>query len=157
MSRIVVRYGDLNVEYEGSDDFIKDGLLGLLTEVAAVAATGVAGPNGSTSVSHANGPALDFSVKTISSKLGNSKGADLARSAAVFLTLVQKRETFSQGELLTAMKSATGLYKQSTHGKNLGSIILSLIGSGLLVETSTGAYSLAEAHRGQFENMLGIA
>jgi hypothetical protein len=79
---------------------------------------------------------------------------DLARAAAGYLTLVDQRETFSQGELLAAMKTATGVYKQSTHGKNIGKITSGLLSSGVLLQTAAGTYSLAEEQRDQISKAL---
>jgi hypothetical protein len=150
MSKISIKYGSVQVEYEGSDDFIRDELLNFLSSVAELAE----GAEGNTSSSSPGGRASagsvpNISVKTISSKLGNAKGSDLARAAAAFLTLVQNRETFTQADLLNAMKTATGIFKQSTHSKNIGTIVSGLIGSGFLIETSSGTYSVAQSQRDQ--------
>jgi len=155
MSKIAIKYGALSVEYDGPEEFVKDGLLELLTDVVEITKSVPAAPfteqgGGGGAETHAP----NFSVKTISAKLGNAKGSDLARAAAAFLTLVQKLETFSQAELLNAMKSATGIYKQSTHGKNLGTIVSALMASGFLIETSAGTYSVAQSHREQLAGIL---
>lgn len=156
MSKIAVKVGALSVEYEGPDDFIKDGLLEFMAEVAELATKtpNVQTPLAVGSPTPVSGPIPNISVKTISTKLGNSKGSDLAKAAAAFLTLVQGRETFSQADLLTAMKSATGIYKQSTHGKNSGNIVSSLMASGFLIETSSGTYSVAQSQRDQLAGIL---
>jgi hypothetical protein len=152
MSKISVRNGTMEFEFEGSEEFIKDGFLDLLSDVLELAKGAPSKePDGSTGYATSG---VNMSVKTISAKLGNSSGPDLARAAAAFLTLAQKRETFTQQELLNAMKSATGIYKQTTHGKNSGKIVSSLVSNGVLLQTASGTYSLAEAQRDQISNIL---
>ena len=155
MSKLSIKYGALALEYEGTDEFIKNGLLELLTDVVETTKVIPASPIANEVPSAASGSSVpNVSVKTISTKLGNAKGSDLARAAAAFLTLVQNNETFSQADLLSAMKSATGVYKQSTHGKNLGSIVSALMTSGFLIETSAGTYSVAQSSRDQLTGIL---
>jgi hypothetical protein len=152
VSKVAVRYGTIEFEFEGSEDFIKEGLLDLISDAMELGNTNPASDVSSQRMSP--GQPLNISVKTMSAKLGNSTGSDLARAAAAYLTLVQNRETFSQAEILNAMKSAVGIYKRSTHGKNSGKIILNLVSNGVLLETAAGTFALAEAQREQISRML---
>jgi hypothetical protein len=156
MRKISIRYGTFCVEYEGEEAFMRDELLSLVSQVVELAQ---GTPGVQTAIAAGEQAAStniipNISVKTISAKLGNAKGSDLARAAAAFLTLVQKNETFTQAELLNAMKSATGVYKQSTHGKNIGKVISSLMGSGFLIETAAGTYTVAQGQRDQLAIVL---
>lgn len=153
MSKIVVRYGDIQAEFEGSEDFIKQDFLNLVSDILELTKTAPTVGNNAAKSAPPSG-ALNLGVKTISAKLGNSSGPDLARAAAAYLTLVENKETFSQQELLTAMKSATGIYKQSTHGKNSGKIISGLLTNNVLLQTAAGTYSMAEDQREQIYRIL---
>ena len=152
MSKISVRYGNIEAEFEGSEQFIKEEFLKLLEDIASL--SGSAGRSIAPANSSASGGAINMSVKTISAKLGNSAGPDLARAAAAFLTLAEGRETFTQQELLTAMKSAIGVYKQSTHGKNIGKIVSGLLTNNILLQTAAGTFCLAEEQREQISKIL---
>jgi len=154
MSRISIRHLGVDVEFEGSEEFIKADLLDLINDITELTKALPASTKSISSSPKSDAGGLDLSVKTIATKLGTSTGSDLARSAAAFLTLVEGRETFTQSELHDAMKTAVGIYKQSTHAKNIGKIITGLLTSNILLQTATGNYSLSQPQRDQIEKAL---
>jgi hypothetical protein len=153
MSKITIRYGNVQAEFEGSEEFIKSDFLNLVSDIVELTSAAPI-PAQPSAAAQASSSSLNLGVKSISARLGNSTGPDLARAAAAYLTLVEGKETFSQQELLAAMKSATGIYKQTTHGKNSGKILSSLLANNILLQTATGTFCLAEDQREQVSRLL---
>jgi hypothetical protein len=149
MSKISICCGGVSVEFDGTEEFIKQELIGLVSKVAELVSTtpsvGPLGDHANKLVSSKSG--LNLSTKTIYSKLGEESGRGLAIAAAAYLTLVNGAETFSQLELRKTMKSATGIYDEVSHGSNLSKIVSKMIKDDLLQQTSSGQYSLAQNER----------
>ncbi|WP_375417147.1 hypothetical protein [uncultured Hymenobacter sp.] len=157
-SKLKIKVGDLEIEFEGSEDYIKDGLLKLVAE--AVELLGGSRKSGeetshSSSSSSNQGAAteggssqVDMSTSTIASKIGGDSGTDLLLSAAAYLTFVQKKESFSRTDLLQESKNATSYYTQSV-SKNLSAYLTRLVKAGKLVQRANDSYAMQSATRTQ--------
>ena len=142
MSRISVRLGELEIEYEGEQEFISDGLLNFAKEF--VAATGehvVASSAGGLRGARKN--AVSLSTSSIAQKLGSKTGSDLAVAAAAHLVLVKKLDQFSHTELLAEMRGAKTFYKKGFHS-NLGNHLKRLVNAGRLNHLGGNDYALSE-------------
>jgi len=147
-SRIRIKIGEIEVEYEGPESFLKEELPNLLTTVSKLyednGHTVASAPEGKPAPGMVAKPKAKFSgtTKTIAGRLGCKSGPDLAIAAAARLTLVKQEDSFSRAALHTEMKGATSYYKKS-YGNNLTKNLDSLVKSGRLVEPATGKFALA--------------
>lgn len=151
--------GPIEIDYEGSEDFLKQELPAILTAVSTLhkesglveeLPSGTNAGNGATT-SNLMAP-LGMSVTTISAKLGVKSGADLALAAAARLTRGGS-SSFSRQQLLDEMKAATGFYK-TTIRSNLSNYLLTLVKEGKLQETAKDTYSLSMATKTEIEAKL---
>lgn len=161
-SKIKIKMGPIEIEYEGSEAFLKEELPALLSAVsdlykesgiteAAVNAEPDPVPAVSvTSATEKTTSPLQATTGTIAARLGVKSGPELALAAAARLTLSLEIESFSRSQLLEEMKSASAYFKQS-YNKNLSSILTRLLKDGKLFETAKNTYSLSAAQRSNME------
>lgn len=150
--------GSIEIDYEGSEDFLKQELPAILTAVSnlykesGITEQAPSAANGASSVTPSGAAPIGMSVTTISAKLGVKSGADLALAAAARLTRGGSA-AFSRQQLLEEMKGATGFYK-TTIRSNLSNYLLTLVKEGKLQETAKDTYSLSMAARTEIEAKL---
>lgn len=161
MSKIHIRMGDVEVEYEGSEEFLRDELPKLLSGVlelyraetkSPLKGKGTDTPDTRPKPSN-NGYSKLGTTKTIAAKLAVKSGSDLAIAAAARLSLGLDKETFSRAELLSEMKAATSYYK-SSYNNNLSKTIQSLVSADRIRELSTDAYALSATELQDLETKL---
>jgi hypothetical protein len=160
-AKLKVKLGHIEVECEGTEEFIKAELPALMKSFsellekvpvqlpplpAAIETNG--------SARQANGKRIDLSLGTIATKLNCSTGPDLALAAAAFLTVVQAKDTFDRKEILACMQGASNHYKES-YSSNMTKILASVVGDNKLIERASGVYALAASTRNQMEASLG--
>ena len=151
-TRIRLRIGEIEVEYEGSEDFVKNELLSLVSEVASLYRRAGFGPSPmDTSPTPKDDSVPQFAVlgttRTIASRLDSKTEGDLIVAAAAHLTFVQGLTSFTRQRLHDEMKTATSYYKQ-TFSKNLSYYVQGLVKAGHLVESAKDTYALsAEKHK----------
>jgi len=162
MSKIRIKIDEVEVEYEGSDSFLKDELPALLDKVYALAGAQPASaskkhPNkdadnsggkkntANGSVGTTSSIAADFSAKT---------GPDLALAAGARLAIGLGRDSFTRDDLLTEMKSATTFYQKNYSG-NLTKMLVGLVKAKKFREISKDTYSLSAATKTDLEARLG--
>lgn len=164
-SKIRIKFGELEVEFEGDAAYIKDGLLQLVKEVAQLLGNQAQGEKPidaadsipstkepSTNKSANSGEQLDMSTASIMTKIRGNGASDLAVAAAAYLTFVSQRPTFSRTELLEEMKSATSFYTESMSSnltKTLGRLV-----KDKFVQKGNGSYAIQNATRTQIEAQL---
>lgn len=147
-NRIRVRAGNIEVEYEGEEDFLKGQLqeavlsfLRALTPLSeGLEKPAVAGA-GSTDIPSSE---IQGTTANIAARLDARTGPDLALAAAAHLGLGKGLQTFSRKALLQEMKSTTQYYRPS-YSANLTRIITSLTKENKLNEPSSGNLSLTAA------------
>ena len=157
-SRIRLRMGDIEVEYEGSEDFIKSELLTLVSQVATLYRESDIGarpmglaPAAEETLPPASGVSL--STSTIASRLTSETGPDLTIAAAAHLTLVKGLSSFTRQQLLGEMRSATAYYETS-YWTNLTSYLGRLVESGHLVQSAKDTYALSADKKQELESTL---
>ena len=151
-SRIRIKLGQMEVEYEGSEAFIKQELLDFVEKVSALRITpsgGEAGGSGGTDTL-----AVKLSTKSIAGMLECKTGRDLVLSAAAHFTLSRATENFTRQQLLTEMQTAGGGYYKKSYSNNMTKYLDGLVKDGDLKETSTGTYSLSADRRKTLEAQL---
>ncbi len=159
-SKVRIQMGLVQLEYEGPETFLKKDLLELLAKIADLNAQ-IGGPateeDDDPPAKKVKGKAtkpVQATTGTIASNLKCKSGTVLVLAAAAHLTCVANKGTFSRGELLTAMKTATHYYKKS-YSNNLSTTLRRLIDGGKLIETSSGVYALSEEEKTTLEKTLG--
>jgi hypothetical protein len=160
VSKIRIKLGPLEVEYEGDEVFFKEELPQILSEISRmVKETGIgisAEPTILSSTEEKSPPSgrgLQGTITTFASKLQPKGGPELILAAAAKLTFNDGLPIFTRDQLNDEMKNASGYYKQS-YSKNLISNLTSLIKSGKLIENSKGRYSLDARLKSDLESRL---
>lgn len=155
-SKLKLRIGEVEIEYEGAEEFLKQELPALLK--TAMELHRAAGPtkagNNDTKKPKADLPIL--TTTSIAAKLNASEGADLLLAAAARLRIIANKETFSRQELLTEMQSASGYYKKS-YSKNLSKYINTVLADQKLTETAKNVFALSAKARSDLESKLADA
>jgi phage host-nuclease inhibitor protein Gam len=152
-SKIKIKLGPIEVEYEGSEAFLKKELPALIKTVTELSKTVEINPNTEDGLSDKNkfkAGKIQLSTTSIAAKLPCSKDYELVIAAAAHLTLAKGIETFSRKQLLDDMKSASGYYKAS-HRDNLSAYLTKLIKNDKLNEPTEGHYSLNANTRKELE------
>ncbi|MEP4990623.1 MAG: hypothetical protein ABJV68_23445 [Paracoccaceae bacterium] len=149
-AKIKIRVGKIELEYEGSHEFLKDGLSGLLQEIGTLAdvsdfedvATDLAEPMTAEIPAVTPGNKLALSANSIATHYGSKSASDLALCAIYQLQLVQGNDTCSRDDVMKVMKSATNFYKKSMRGTNLSSAFKTLVNQKKINELADEKYAL---------------
>ena len=160
-SKLRIRIGEVEIDYEGTEEFLKQELPQLLkTAMELHKASGVQpAPKAKSQASGAGegggppgGPTL--TTNSIAAKLNAKSGSDLLKAAAAHLALVKKTEPFTRQQLLTEMKGATSYY-QANYSTNLSSYIKTAIQKdGPLSENAANSFALKATARTSLEALL---
>lgn len=155
-----IKIGQIEIEYEGGESFLRDDLANLTETVPSLLENAkVSNLTDTNPTQTAEGEAkvsdkkLDLSTSTIASRLEVKKGSELVLAAAAHLSLCEGRSKFSRSEILSEMKTATAHYK-STMNSNLTSTLNRLVKSQRLNEISTGDYALTASEIEKLEKSL---
>ena len=145
-TKIRIKLGAIEVEYEGSEAFLKEELPQLLAAVAELHSKSkfvadTTTPPEENRVQTPDSP-IEATTGTIAAKFAVKQGPDLILAAAARLTFALGKPTFSRQQLTDEMKSATAYYKQS-YMNNLSKYLNRLMKDGKLLEPATGTYSLS--------------
>jgi hypothetical protein len=152
-SKLRIKLGSLEVDYEGTDEFIKEQLPGLLKTlhemrvVAEAESEPEPAPGGNKTIdTQFTGDAASLSTNTIAGKLAAKTGSDLLKAAAIRLGIVQKKVTFTRKELLAEMRAAPHFYKKS-YANNIDKSFKVLTEAGVILLQSDNTFALAANKR----------
>ncbi len=156
MSKIRIRVGNIEIEFEGSEEFIREQIPEILQDVAEIGTI----PLGKEQEEIADelpqeehDKFANLSTTTIARKLGAKTGKDLAIAASAYLTFVENEPAFHRRKILEAMKSATPYYQQN-YSKNLSRYFQQLVKDGTLNITASGTYALSAKARKDLEQKI---
>jgi hypothetical protein len=139
MTKLVLKCGDIEVEYEGPEEFLKEELPQLIKAVAELRASKPPEESGNGGGGTSTGPG-GLSVSTIAQKLGVTNGPELIISAA--LSYVKGgAAAFTKKQLRERIREAKTYYK-SSYGSNFDNYIGTLVKKGRLNHTSGDSYAL---------------
>jgi hypothetical protein len=146
--KIRIKIGAIEVEFEGSEEFLKSELMKLVSSVSELSKEGgLAITHGEPGVSvQKEGEFAKLTTRTIASRLNSNTGPDLIIAACAHLKLVEGKVSFTRKEILNDMKTATGYY-QTSYRDNLTSYLKTLINNKKLNETSKDTFELGETTR----------
>lgn len=145
-SKIRIKMGQIEVEFEGSESFLKKELPELLAAVSNLynkTSPSSQEADVDTEDKHrlADPPKIQLTTSNIAAKLTCNSGTDLIKAAAAHLAIMKNKNTFTRKEILSEMKSATNYFNKSYVG-NLTPYLNTLIKQKVLNENATGMYSL---------------
>lgn len=146
-SRIKIKLGNIEVECEGSEEFLKTDFIEMFKVVTNtynsidIVGNPPSAPSSNDDLESNNVPQLG-TTNSIAAKLGVKTGTDLIIAGASHLHFVKNQNTFSRKDLLDEIKLATSYYKNS-YGSNLTKYLTSLVKDGVLLETSKDNYALS--------------
>ena len=155
-SKLRIRIADVEIDYEESEQFLKQELPALLrTAMELHKASGAkeTDQGGSDAGEKEKRDVRRLTPGTIAARRKAKSGPELLLSAAAHLTFVVKKDTFSRQELLTDMKDATAYYKKS-YSNNLTKYLNNAVDEGKLQETAKNAYALSADVRSKLEQEL---
>jgi len=154
-SKIRIKLGPIEVEYEGSESFLKQELPALIktvTELSKSVGVTIADLQSTEDKDNSENGNLQLATTSIATKLSCTSGPDLVIASAAHLTLVKNIEVFSRKQLLDDMKTAASFYKSNYSG-NLSTYIKTLL-KDKLHERTTGHYALSASARKTLESKL---
>lgn len=159
-ARMRLKLGAIEVEYEGSASFLKDGLVNLMQEAVNIYSANFqkihgAAPSEQPSGQETANPtsSFDHSTNTIATHLGAKSGSDLAIAAAAHLTFVKKLDKFTRRDIDNQMKEATTHYSQNM-SSNLTKSLNTLVKGKRLNQVGKDTYALSAAERNALESKI---
>lgn len=155
-TKIKIQFGSINIDYEGSESFLKNEIPKLIHTISELYPSEISKITTSKeSNGKSNGKSdskIQLSTNSIAAKLNVKSGSSLAVAAAAHLTLVKNKKVFSRKELLTEMQTATSYFKE-TYRKNLTRTLGTLI-KNKFNEPSTGNYALTADAEKELRSIL---
>lgn len=155
--KLRIRIGDLEIDCEGTEDFLKKELPALLRTAMELHNTVGLPPGAHGDAGGSRGPARkslpSLTTSTIAAKLKSDSGPTLLLAAAGHLSLVKNKDTFTRQELLTEMKGAPAYYKKS-YSSNLSRYLARAVTEGKLQETAKNTYALSADTRSELETQI---
>lgn len=156
-AKIRLKIGQLEIEYEGKESFLQDGLLNLMKKVVSFYAENKASipaaPAPAPATNDLASVALDHSTNTIATILGVKTGPELVVAASAHLTLVQGKDRFNRKELLTEMQTAASFYK-SSYGNNLSKYLDRLVKADRLRLVGKNTYAISATEKQSLDAKL---
>lgn len=161
-SRISIKLGKLEIEFTGSEAYIRNGLPELIHllssysvedeeegEILSEEEAAKELPENPDPASHK----LQMTTNTISAKLSVKSGPDLVLASCVYMTLVKGVDVFERSNILAEMKAATHYFNKN-YVNNLSQYLTRLLKDGKLIERKTNTYALQAKYRQDVESLL---
>lgn len=156
-SKVKVKAGSIEVEFEGSEEYMKEELPALVELLYSLSpaddSTDEEESEELAASTDTTKQKLQMTTNTIAAKLNAKKGGDLILAACGHLALVKGADTYTRSNIAAEMKLATNYYK-TTMNKNLSGSLKTLVKQGKLLETATDTYALHANTRATIESTL---
>lgn len=160
-SKIRIKLGAIEVEYEGSEAFLKEELPQLLAAVSDLHSKSGGSPSfhgdaGSSENSGATtgGKKIEATTASIAARLQAKSGPELIMAAVARITFALGQDVCSRQRISQEMKSAASYYKK-TYMNNLTRYLDVLVKDNKLNEPSSGNYALTAGAKAELESRLG--
>lgn len=166
-SKIHLKLGGVEIDYEGENAFITDGLVKTIDEVLELVASqgdmlsdvasakhrldSAVEENVPAGVTGSNGEIL--ATSSIASKLDVKTGPDLIMAAVAHFAFSHGKMSITRDELRREMQSATEYYRD-TMNKNLTAYLNRLVKAGKLNRLAEGSYALSKTSRTEIKSKL---
>ena len=146
-AKIRLKLGQIEIEYEGRDSFLKDDLFNFVERCLSLYEKNKTLIESEPPAPAAQAPtqklgSIDYSTNTIAAHLGVSTGPDLAIAAAAHLMMVKGQDKFTRKDINDEMKQATTYYKSSM-SSNLTKSLDTLVKAKRLNQVSKDVYALS--------------
>lgn len=146
-AKIRIKMGDVEIEYEGSEEFLKTELGDLISGVVDLHRVSPKTDSSSDGdeveeQSDVDDGGYALTTNSVAAKLGAASGQELMIAAVSKLTIVDNKTKITRADLLKEMQEATSYYKKS-YSKNLTSNLKTLVTSDRLREIAKNTYSLS--------------
>lgn len=158
-SKIKVKAGQIEVEFEGSEDYITHKLLDFVKKLSSLLPTvtpavpSAIDAGASSAFAHNPKQNLQTTTNAIALKLKVKSCSQLALAACVYLTLVKCVNKCEKRDILSEMKTASHHYNASM-SKNLGAALQILVGQKKLREHAKDVYALHAHTKQEMEELL---
>lgn len=157
MAKLRIKYGSMEIDYEGETDFDGNGIVDLIKEMSAKQPPSILqeDPAGNVRAPQNNigGSSIKLHTSSIASKLGGNTAADLALAAAAHLQIVAGKDTFTRKELLEDMRGVPSRYKANM-ASNLTRTIETLVKTGRVHQIGNDSFSLSDPTMREIEGTL---
>jgi len=164
-TKLRIKLGGSELEYEGGSQFLKDEVMPMITRIIDLVgdrpelkapAQVIEVIEGAPIQLPSHATAGRLSTTTIAARLKAKGAADLAIAAAAHLTLAANKTQVTRPEILAQMKGASSFYK-STMNNNLTNTLQTLVKAGRLLHVEGETYALAHGERTALEERLAQA
>ena len=156
-SKIKIQIGNVHVDYEGSEEYIKNELPILLENLLSFNVQDPVEEERAeslpTDMENPIKKKIDMTTNTIASKLDAKSGGDLVIAACAHLALVKGADSFSRANILAEMQTASNFYKK-TYSNNFSTYLGVHVKSGKLLETAKDVYALDSKTLKELEKSL---
>lgn len=155
-SKVRIKAGSIEVEFEGSEEYMKDELPALVELLYSLSPADDSDEEESVELQATTDTSkqkLQMTTNTIAAKLNAKKAGDLILAACGHLALVKGAGTYTRSNILAEMKLATNYYK-GTMIKNLSGSLKTLVKKNKLLETATDTYALDANTKTTIESTL---
>ncbi len=158
-SKIVIRFGSLEINYTGTEQFIKKEIPEILNGISKI----VQGfePDILASLKAApcdmKSPFVDYGkgINEYVLRLQASSCIELILASCIYLENVHQLEQYTRRDILKEMKNAKGVYKPN-YSNNLTNSLGSLEKDGSVQVVEKGVYRLSAAKRKELQAVLNI-
>ncbi|MDY6826615.1 MAG: hypothetical protein SVV67_05490 [Bacillota bacterium] len=159
-SKIRISFGKFEVEYEGSEEYLKTEFIKMVESLIAVVPEEelIFEDEGEEILPESKDPEkkkLELSPNNIAAKINVKTGQDLIMAACVSLLYVKGANKFKRNDILAEMKLANSYYK-NTYSNNLTKYLNQLVKNGNLIETKKGEYTLPAEKRKEFDQTFEL-
>jgi hypothetical protein len=153
-SKLRIKFGQAEIEFEGESEFIKDHLMEFTKSLIqfSAAKTSPASNKQNDNEVTSDGE-LSLSTNSIAAKIGANDCPGLALAALAHLQLCKGESLVDKAAILREMKTVTGIYKNSM-SSNLSKALPRLMRAGKVNEQATGKFSLSNGERSNIEAQI---
>jgi len=165
MSKIRIKMGTIEIDYEGTEEFIKDDLLKLLSSISEIfnKITSVEqepkGGGGLGDIDKKRKPIMSVTLSSISdfaAKLECKSAPNLIVAACAYLTFKVGAQSCTRKQISDEMKNATAYFGKN-YLRNLSKDLKRLVANNKLSEQAKDVYALKAEYLGELRKKLGIS
>ncbi len=157
-SKIMIRFGSFEMNYTGSELFIKkeipeilNSISKLLNEIEPASLATLETMKKSENLINAHNNRMN----NFAFQLGVSSCTDLILASCIYLEHCHKLEKYNRREILKEMRNAQALFKPN-YSNNLTNSLASLEKAGYIYEVERGVYRLTDVKRKELEALLQL-
>ena len=155
-SKIRIKVGITEIEFEGSEEYIKEeipGLVKLLNDFSLAKESDEDEASEKLPAKDPSKQTLKITTNTIATKLKAKTCAKLALAACAHLCFVKGADSYKRSNILSEMKLAANFYKKS-YSNNLSGALKTLVSANKILETAQDTYALDANEKTNLEAML---